>query len=279
MTRRAFLAVTAATALTPASARAQVPRIGLHLQSVARALSSDRTGTLRAVAAMGYGLVEVHADYLDWTVGVARDVRALLDDEGLRCVSTHNGAGTLAADTLRRAAELNQTLGSPRLVLTSPPDVTTLDGWRAGADRIRTAADTLQALDLATGFQPVTTEWIAVGGRLPIDVLIANVPPRVSLQLDVGRCVAAGADPMAFINVHPNRVTSLHLREWAPSRPAGATEPLLLGEGIVPWQQVFGMAEMRGGAEHYLIARDDHPQGLEAAERDLSAYRAMRGIA
>jgi sugar phosphate isomerase/epimerase len=277
MTRRAFLALTAAMPLASMRAQARLPAVGLHLKTVARELSSDRMGTLRAVAALGYEVVEFHAAYLDWTPEEAREVRSLLDAEGLRCVSTHHDAGGPAAGTLSRAAELNLALGSRCLVWTNRADVTTIDGWRTVADEIRAAADTLQALDLFTGVQPDTVEWLPLDGRLPIEVLIANVPPHVRLQIDIGRCLAAGADPMAFMNAHPRRVASLHLRDWAPARD-GSGDPPSFGEGIVPWQQVFEMAETRGGAEHYLIARDDHPRGLEAAELDLSAYRAMRGI-
>lgn len=36
-----------------------------------------------------------------------------------------------------------------------------------------------------------------IEGKRPMEVLAANTPAEVMLQLDVGTCVQAGADPVA----------------------------------------------------------------------------------
>ena len=91
--RRTFLTLaTAATLTTSASAKKKPPPVGLELFSVRDELRKDLMGTVRAVAKMGYEGVEFFSPYFDWTPEYAKDVRKLLDDLGIRCFSTHNGA-------------------------------------------------------------------------------------------------------------------------------------------------------------------------------------------
>lgn len=279
MTRRAFLVLTGTAPLGAAFAQARTPPIGLELYSVRGELTRDLMGTVRAVAKMGYEVVEFYAPYLAWTPGYAREVRALLDDTGLRCPSTHNSATAFAPDALPRTIELNQILGSRYIVMASPPPITDLDGWRALAGRLSATAETLRPLGMMAGFHNHATEWRPVEGQRPMDILAAGTPQDVTLQLDVGTCVAAGADPVAFINAHPGRITSVHLKDWAPGSPADERGyRVLFGEGVSPWLRIFEAAEARGGVEYYLLEQEGSrfPE-LETAERCLAAYRAMRG--
>ena len=53
-----------------------------------------------------------------------------------------------------------------------------------------------------------------------MDIIAANTPPEFILQLDVGTCVEAGADPIAWIRANPGRIRSTHLKDWAPGDKA-----------------------------------------------------------
>src|SRR5229473_5371238 len=72
--------------------------IGVELYSVRDELAKDLMGTVRAVAKMGYEVVEFYAPYYTWTPEYAKSVRALLNDLGIRCHSTHNDAAVFTAD-------------------------------------------------------------------------------------------------------------------------------------------------------------------------------------
>src|SRR5438552_13147720 len=65
--------------------------IGLELYSVRGELARDLPNTLKTVAKLGYEVVEFYSPYFKWTPAYAKDVRAQMDDLGLRCYSTHNG--------------------------------------------------------------------------------------------------------------------------------------------------------------------------------------------
>src|SRR5437667_6688619 len=112
ISRRSFLALAGAASFAlGAQKRKRVP-IGLELYSVRDELAKDLMGTVRAVAKLGYEVVEFYSPYFQWSTEYTHDVRKLLDDLNIRCLSTHNGRNALEADGLKKAIELNQILGS-----------------------------------------------------------------------------------------------------------------------------------------------------------------------
>src|SRR5262245_37783208 len=117
LSRRSFLSLAAAAPLAfsvESMTRAMAKKIpvGLELYSVRDELAKDPTGAVRAVAKMGYEVVEFFSPYYQWTPEQAKETRKLLDELKLRCLSTHNSAGALSPDGINKAIELNQILGS-----------------------------------------------------------------------------------------------------------------------------------------------------------------------
>jgi sugar phosphate isomerase/epimerase len=283
VSRRSFLATAATLPLAASAALSawqtrQIP-IGLELYSVRDELMKDLNGTVTAVAKMGYQVVEFYSPYFNWTAEQAKDVRKLLDDLGIKCLSTHNGAQSLSADNIQKAIDLNQTIGSKAIIIASPPKVQGVDGWKGFAATLAAAAEKLRAANMVTGFHNHQLEWrpVAEGSReRMMDVLAANTPKDVVLQLDCGTCVEAGADPVAWIKANPGRIRSLHLKDWAKDKRGYG---VAFGEGDVPWKALLDAAESVGGAEYYLIEQEragaDGEFGM--VKRCLENYRKMRG--
>jgi sugar phosphate isomerase/epimerase len=281
--RRQFLASTAALPFLPWASEpwgvqrggrsaAKIP-VGLELYSVRDALMKDLHGTVRAVAKQGYEVVEFYSPYYSWTTEAAKDVRKLLDDLGIRCPSTHNSAQALTPEGLPKAIELNQILGSKYIVMASAP-AKTADGWKAMADRLTAAAEKLKPLGMAPGFHNHRVEWELVEGVRPMDVLAKNTPPGVVLQLDVGTCLQAGADPVDWIRKNPGRIKSIHCKDWSPERGYA----VLVGEGVAPWARIIEAAESGGGVEYYLIEQEEGPveEQLLRAERCLANWKKLK---
>jgi sugar phosphate isomerase/epimerase len=95
------------------------------------------------------------------------------------------------------------------------------------------------------------------------------------LQLDVGTCVEAGVDPVAWIKSNPGRIRSIHCKDWAPGQGKGYR--VLFGEGDSPWTNIFEAAESVGGVEYYLIEQEGSRfPSIETAERCLETWKKMR---
>ncbi len=258
---------------TSAAQRRQVP-VGLELYSVRDALTSDLHGTVRAVAKLGYQEVEFYSPYYNWTTAQATEMRKLLDDLGIKCPSTHNGAQSLSPTGMQKAIDLNQILGSRLIVMASPPKVVGVAGWREFGAQMTAASEKLRPLGLAAGFHNHATEWRPVEGERPMDILAATTPKDFVLQFDVGTAVEAGVDAVAWIKANPGRIKSIHCKDWAPT----GGYSVLFGEGVAPWPGIFLAAESTGGVEHYLIEQEQGPvpEQLLRAERCLANWKKLR---
>ncbi len=271
LTRRSLLAAALAC---KASGAKNIP-VGLELYSVRDKLKEDLMGTVRAVAKMGYEGVEFFSPYFDWTPAYAKEIRKLLDDLGVRCYSTHNGARSFAPEQVDHAIELNRILGSRYVVMASAGKVVGLDGWKAVAERLNQASQKMKPAGLRAGFHNHQVEFTPIDGARPMEVLARNTEKDVTLQLDVGTCIHAGSDPVAWINANPSRITSIHCKDWAPEPDKGYR--VLFGEGVSPWKQIFDACEKTGGTEYYLIEQEGSRfSSMETAERCLAAFRKLR---
>ena len=275
-TRRSFLALSVALPWALRARAAQSIPIGLELYSVREALKQDPEGTVRAVAQMGYQCVEFYAPYFDWTDGQAKQMRKLLDDLGIRCYSTHNSEQYFSRENIHRLRDLNLMLGSKYAVMASSQPKPGLDGWKAVADELNTAADELAPSGLAPGYHNHQPEFTPVQGVRPMEILAKGTRPAVVLQLDVGTCLEAGSDPAAWIRDNPGRIRSLHLKDWSADPNKGFK--VLFGEGDAKWSSIFKAAESVGGVEYYLLEQEGSRfSELETARRCLEAFHNTHG--
>ena len=275
--RRSFLTV---SGTLPWSLKAFVPAapipVGLELYSVRHALERDPYATVRAVAKMGYQGVEFYAPYFDWSEEETKGMRKLLDELGIRCFSTHNDERYLNSANIAKARDRNLILGSRYVVMASSEPGSGLAGWKALADTLNFAAEQLQSHGLRAGYHNHELEFTPVGGQRPMEILAKNTRPSIMLQLDVGTCLEAGGDAVAWIRANPGRIRSLHCKDWSADANKGYT--VLFGEGSADWKRIFEAAEGPGGVEYYLIEQEGSRfSELETAQRCLKAFRMAHG--
>ena len=279
--RRTFVAMSAALpwalrGMASGSPTSKSIPVGLELYSVRDELQKDPQGTVRAVAKMGYQCVEFYAPYFDWTTAQAKDMRKVMDDSGVYCYSTHNDENFFGDDKIGHATELNKILGAKYMVQAWSDPKPDLDGWKALADKLNTASDKLAPSGLKVGYHNHDAEWKPVNGKRPIEILASNTKPSVMLQLDVGTCLEAGADPISWIKANPGRIRSIHCKDWSSDPNVGYKT--LFGEGKADWKGIFEAAESVGGVEFYLVEQEGsrYPE-LETAQRCLQVFRSTHG--
>jgi sugar phosphate isomerase/epimerase len=295
ISRRGFVLAAAASATARKGQTQRRIPIGLQQTAVGRNIQQDLEGTLRAVAKIGYDIIEFSANtFMTWTPARAKDVRALLDDLNLRCRSTHNEIVSFSGDGLSKAIELNLILGSNTLVSVRGPGATpgaaggaagnsgasgrrgagtpvppTLDAWKAFSEQLSSAADRIRAANMTLGFHNHDVEFRPVDGARPIDILAAN-KDITSFHLNIGLCLRGGGDPVAFMKQCSGRVQSLLAQDY---------------NGQARWKDIFNVAESDAGFQFYLIQRADglflvqQPGDdlLELARKDLAYFRQLHG--
>jgi sugar phosphate isomerase/epimerase len=274
ISRRKFIATAARAPFAFKATNRKIP-VGLEMYSVRDDMMRDMSGTLRALSGMGYKVVEFYAPYFEWTVAQTKQMRRQMDDLGLFCRSTHNGEDSFTPEGLKKAVERNQILGSRYIVMAGSGPVSGLAGWKGLCDRVNRTMATLTPLGMSSGFHNHEAEWVPIEGKRPMDILAAGTPKEFMLQLDVGSCVAAKQDPVAWIKANPGRIRSIHCKDWA-HWPWGGYR-VLFGEGDSPWDRIFEAAENAGGVEFYLIEQEgSRYTPLETARRCMANWNRLR---
>jgi len=265
LSRRRFAALAGAAAARLCAAT-KVP-IALQLYSVRADCKNDLPGTLAAVSRMGYQGVEF-ADYYGRT---AKELRAMLDANGLKAISTHIMLDEMRGEKLGPTIEFNQVLGNPRLTVRWVSATKTIQPWHEVARQLNEIAEKLKPHKMNVGFHNHPHELAAVEGQLPLDVILDNTSRDVTMQLDLASVMRGGADPIAYLKRYPGRARTMHVKDYSPTN-----DKALIGEGVMNFKEVFALAESSGGIEWYIVEQETYPYApLESVERCLKAMHSM----
>ncbi len=263
-------AALAALAAVPARLRAAGAKIpvGLQLYSVRRECAQDLPGVLAAVAKIGYRGVEF-AGYHGRT---AAELRKMLDDVGLVCCGTHTGWPTIQKDQLAATMEFNRTLGNPFLIVPGLPKncVETAEACRKTAEIFTEQAEAAAGQNMYVGYHAHGGDFRKLdNGETVWDTIFSHAGPKVVMQLDTGNCMQGGGDPVAVLKRYPGRSLTVHLKEHGG--PKGAA----IGEGQVPWAQVFEVCESVGGTRWYVAEHETGETPIESVRRCFENLKKM----
>lgn len=224
---------------------ARIP-IALELYSVRDDCAKDLPGSLAKVAKMGY----VGVEFAGWHSTSAKDIRKMIDDNGLKMAGSHTPFGDVQDDKIEATVEFNKILGNKFLIIPGIPKEYTkdADAWKKLADFFNGVADKLKPHGMLTGYHNHTIEFKPLDGKIPWDIFFSNTKKEVVMQVDTGNCMHGEGDPMEYLERYPGRAITVHLKEFSKTN-----KQALLGEGDVPWQRVFDYCEKRGNTEWYIV--------------------------
>lgn len=227
---------------------AKIP-VALQLYTVRDDMAKDFVGTLRKVAEIGYRAVE-----LAGTGGLsAKDLKALVDELGLKVVGSHIGLEALT-DDLAATIEYNVTIGNMFLVCPGIPEErrSSAAAWRETGAIFNGVAKEARKHGLGVAYHNHDREFKVVDGKPGLDIFLeATDPSLVGVQLDVFWAKYAGVDPAEYMSKHPCRFPLLHLKDMGPDGKS-MTE---VGEGIVDFKAIFALAQ-QAGVHAYIIEQD-----------------------
>jgi inosose dehydratase len=235
---------------------------------------------VRAIGAAGYEGIEIFdGGLLEWEHR-PDDLRHLLSDSGLVVAGVYSGANFIFEDILEdelwrieRAATLAQRFGA---------DVLTVGGGARRAagttdrDYERLAAGLDAVCDIAerhglhAAYHPHLTTIVEQEDQ--VDRILGM--SRIGFCPDTGHLAAAGADPVALIRRHAERVVHVHLKDWTPE--PFRWEPL--GRGVVDLPGVVGA--LRGaGYDRWATVELDEFDGdpADAARASREYLRRIGG--
>jgi sugar phosphate isomerase/epimerase len=248
--------------------------LALQLYSVRGECAKDLPATLRAVRGLGYRAVEpwgYDGGKVEWMGRPARDLRAMLDDNGLACCGMHLSTAALLGDNLQRTVELNRELGNRFLIIAADKERMSCEaGIGELAGILTEAAAKLKPLGMFTGYHAHPFDFVRFGGRTAWDILFSGTPSEVVMQMDIGNCANGGGDPIAILKKFPARARSVHLKDYGG--PAGSA----LGEGKADWAEILRLCDVVHKTEWYVVEEGGQDGlGFEICRRSLENLRRM----
>jgi len=244
--------------------------VGLQLYSVRDECKKDFPGTIAKVAKMGYNGVEF-AGFYDRP---AKEVRKMLDDNGLLCFGTHTAIDLLGNDKLAATMEYNRVIGNKFVVVPylDRKKLTAKEDWLKMAKTLNELADKTRSEGVHIGYHAHGGDFEKIGDETPWDILFGNTSKEVFMQLDTGNSMQGGGDPVAILKKYPGRSLTVHLKEYSKTN-----KKVLIGEGDVKWKEVFEICETTGGTQYYIIEEESgaYPS-LESADKSLKNLKKIR---
>ena len=243
--------------------------IGLQLYSVRFDCEKDLPGTIAAAAKMGYQGVEFAGYYKR----SAKELRKMLDDNGLKCCGTHIGLDTLIGNELPATVEFNKMLGNEFLIVPglSEERTSSRKAWLETARIFNNIAGKLKPEGMRVGYHNHSIEFKPLDGEMPWDTFFLNTSKDVVMQIDVGNALEGGADPVPFIRKYPGRAATVHVKEYSKSNPKA-----YVGEGDVKWKEVLALLEKIGGTQWYIVEYEvEGMPPLESVKRCLENLHKM----
>jgi sugar phosphate isomerase/epimerase len=236
------------------------PRAGVQLYSVRGICKPEKVPEIfKALKEMGYAGVEF-AGYYGKS---AKELRQILDDTGLVACGTHTGRDSINPDKIQQTIEFAQEIGNKYLMVPGMGGKTK-EEWIAHAKAFSTAAATLKPLGMYVGYHNHQQEFKEKfdDGTCKWETLFANASPDVCSQMDIGHCVSAGEDPVAWFKKFPNRAVSVHVKEVYGGGYDGILGHFPEGGKHVDWDQVFPTLEA-DVTQWYVVESEAHADRLD----------------
>ena len=243
--------------------------LGVQLYTVRDEMKKDVAATLARVARIGYKEVEF-AGYFGRS---PREIRALLDANGLRAPSSHL-QGPIVGDEWAAALDAATVIGHEWVVVPwiDASQRRTLDDVRRVAERFDQAAADAQRAGLRFAYHNHDFEFAPVEGRLPYDVLLEHTDPSlVAMEMDLYWITKAGQDPLAYFAKHPGRFPMVHVKDAKGDAARTMTE---VGSGVIDWRRLLSHRG-EAGIRHYFV---EHDQPADAFASIESSYRYLAGL-
>ena len=187
-------------------------KVGLQLYSVRQALCEDMDGALARVKEIGYDYVEFSGGRYGRT---AAETRSLLNKHGLTCISVHQSPSFFENDP-RDAVEYVKTLGAQFCVIPVVRLPAYIENWEKTIALFRTMTEAFAAEGISLLYHNHDHEVQPLpGDTVPLLQRILEAVPGLSPEPDTCWLSYGGADPVTYIQKYADKLSVVHLKDYA----------------------------------------------------------------
>jgi sugar phosphate isomerase/epimerase len=233
--------------------------IGCQTWPVREMIAKDFRGTLKQIVAAGFQTIELCSPvgYADsGFAGLSKfkgsELRSILHDEGLTCISSHFSIDELRKNQDDRIAWAKD-VGLTQMLVPSldGPKHPTLDDLKRAADGYNRMGERAASAGIVQGLHNEDFELTKVDGKRTYDLLFQLLDPKfVKLQFQVST-ISDGYDAAEYFTKYPGRFISMHVQGWS----AKTRKIVPVGQGTLDWNRIFTAAKT-GGVKNYFVEMD-----------------------
>ncbi len=238
-------------------------------------------GLAKALADIGVESVEMCSPigYNDFAMlSDGKQVRRILADHGLTCVSSHFSMKELREKQSASIAWAKD-VGITQMITASlgAGNAPTMDDVKRAADEYNAIAAVAAGAGIQQGLHNEGFEVSMVDGRRTYDVLMGLLDPRlVKFQFQMST-ISQGFVAHEYFTKYPGRFYSMHIQDIdlnaplpAGARGQGRGTQVAVGKGSIDWVKTFTAAKT-GGVRNYFVE-----QTMELTKESVAALKAMK---
>jgi sugar phosphate isomerase/epimerase len=233
--------------------------IGCQTWPVRASIAKDFPGTIKQLADAGFQSIELCSPYGYEEFGFGglakyspAELRKILSDAGVTCVSSHFGIGELRKNQ-ERSIGWAKDIGLTQMLVPSlgGPKNPTMDDVKRAADEYNKMAERAAKAGIQQGLHNEEFELSTVNGKRTYDILFELLDPKlVKFQFQVST-IGQGYDAAEYFTKYPGRFISMHVQGWS----AETKKIVPVGQGTLDWKKIFTAAKI-GGIKNYFVEMD-----------------------
>jgi sugar phosphate isomerase/epimerase len=233
--------------------------IGCQTWPVREMIAKDFPGTIKQLAAAEFKTIELCSPvgYAESGFGGlskynGAELRRILSDAGVSCISSHFGIEELRANQ-ERAIAWAKDVGLSQMLVPSlgGPKRPTMDDVKRAADEYNKLGEQAAQAGIQQGLHNEEFELSTVDGKRTYDVLFDLLDPKlVKFQFQVST-ISRGYDAAEYFTKYPGRFISMHVQGWS----AQAKKIMPVGQDTLDWKKIFTAAKT-GGIKNYFVEMD-----------------------
>jgi len=230
--------------------------IGCQTWPVRETIAKDFPGAIKQLADAGFQTIELcsPAGYAEFGFGglakyEGAELRKILSDAGVSCISSHFGIEELRKDQ-ERAIAWAKDVGLTQMLVPSldGPKKPTMDDVRRAADEYNKMGEQAAKAGIQQGLHNEDFELSMVDGKRTYDVLFDLLDPKlVKFQFQVST-ISHGYDAAEYFTKYPGRFISMHVQGWSVETRKVAP----VGQDSLNWKRIFSAAQT-GGIKNYFV--------------------------
>jgi sugar phosphate isomerase/epimerase len=242
-------------------------------------MAIDPKGTLKQIAAMGFGEVE-NFGYNGKFFGMeASEYKKVLDEHGLVAPSGHylygnfgnkQNPGTVLFGWEKAVADA-KAIGQTYMAIAflMPEERTSIAAYKKIAADLNKAGAICKKAGIQLCYHNHDFEFQELEGQIPFDILANETDPGlVKFELDLFWVSKAGKDPIALFKQYKGRVALWHVKDMDNTPNKNFTE---VGSGVIDYKRIFKHAKT-AGMKHFFVEQDVCPGAPLDSIRKSIAY-------